>query len=441
MEYLSDGIAEALINSLTEVQQLRVIARSTAFRYKGTDIDPRTVGRDLNVRAVLMGRVRQMGDALNVQVDLVDASTGAQLWGVAYDRKISDTLAVKQDIAREITEKLRLRLTGDEQKQLVKRDTKNAEAYELYLKGRYDWTKRTAHSLKRAIELFQQAVDKDPNYALAYVGLADCYLLLTEYADAPASETVALAKAFDQHALEIDASLAEARTSLAYAHMNLWEWAEAEREFKRAISLNPNYPTAHQWYNLYLRSMGRFDEAMVEIRRAQELDPLSPIINSNLAALYLMKRDANSAIEQCQKTIEIDPNFSIPHDLLGSAYLRQGRYAESISELGKAVELSGRGARQLASLGYCYAISARRTEAVAVLKELEENFSKRAAGAGYIAEVYAGLGEKEQAFAWLERGVRARGILLVDLRWNVRFDPLRNDPRYADLVRRMGLTP
>ncbi len=420
---------------------MRVIARSTAFRYKGTDVDPRTVGRDLNVRAVLMGRVRKMGDALNVQVDLVDASTGAQLWGVAYDRKISDMLAVKQDITREITEKLRLRLTGEEQSQLVKRDTKNADAYELYLKGRYDWAKRTAQSLKRAIEQFQRAVDKDPNYALAYVGLADCYLLLTEYADAPVSETLPIAKAFAQRALEIDNSLAEARTSLAYAHMNLWEWVEAEREFKRAISLNPNYPTAHQWYNLYLRCMGRFDEAMAEISRAQELDPLSPIINTNIAALYLTKRDLNSAIEQCQKTIEIDPNFSIPHDLLGSAYLRQGRYTEATTELGKAVELSGRGARQLGSLGYCYAISGRRAEAAAVLKELEENFARRAGGAGYVAEVYAGLGEKEQAFAWLEKGIQARGILLVDIRWNVRFDPLRNDPRYAELVRRMGLNP
>ena len=250
-EYLSDGISEALINSLTELRQLKVIARSTAFRYKGKEVDPQAVGRDLNVRAVFMGRVRQVGDTLNIQVDLVDAVTGAQLWGEEYERKVSDIVSVKQAIAREVTEKLRLRLSGEEQRRLVKRDTTNAEAYQFYLRGRYFWNKRTADGLKKAIEQFQQAIDHDPNYALGYVGLADCYLVSEEYAGVPANETLSKARAAADRALQIDDSLAEAHTSSAMIYQQQWRWADAEEEFKRAISLNPNYPTAHHWFAIY----------------------------------------------------------------------------------------------------------------------------------------------------------------------------------------------
>ena len=312
-EYLSDGISEALINSLTELRQLRVIARSTAFRYKGKEVDPQAVGRELNVRAVLMGRVRQMGDTLNIQVDLVDATTGAQLWGEEYERKVSDVLAVKQAIAREVTEKLRLRLSGEEQRRLVKRDTTNAEAYQFYLRGRYFWNKRTAEGIKKAIEQFQQAIDRDPNYALGYVGLADCYLVLEEYAGVPASETLPKARAAADRALQIDDSLAEAHTSSAFTYQKLWRWAEAEEEYKRAISLNPNYPTAHHWFALYFYTKRQFDDAMREIKRAQELDPLSPVISDNVAMVYLLKNDPSSAIEQCQKIIELDPSFPEAH--------------------------------------------------------------------------------------------------------------------------------
>jgi serine/threonine protein kinase/Tfp pilus assembly protein PilF len=440
-DYLSDGISETLINSLTQLQQLRVVARSTAFRYKGKEVDPRAVGRDLNVRAVLMGRVRQTGDSLNIQVDLVDATTGAQLWGQEYDRKISDVVVVKQDIAREVTEKLRLRLSGTEQRQLARRDTANPEAYQLYLKGRYYWNKRTAEGMKRAIEQFQQATDKDPNYALAYVGLADCYLLLEQYAGTPTSETLPKAKAAVLRALQIDDSLAEAHASLAKTYEHSWQFAEAGKEYKRAIELNPNYPTAHHWYSQYLVTTGRLDEALAEIKRAQQLDPLSTVISAAAASTYRQKGDLDAAIEQCKGIIELDPTFRFAHACLGQVYQKQGRYGEAIGEFRKAVEVTERASENLSALGHCYAISGRRSEAMATLKELEEKYAKRESAAFNLAAVYAGLGEKDQAFAWLEKDFQSRSGTLFQITFLPTFDTLRSDPRFADLLRRMELRP
>jgi eukaryotic-like serine/threonine-protein kinase len=427
-EYLSEGISEALINSLTELQQLRVVARSTAFRYKGKVVDPQAVGRELNVRAVLMGRVRQVGDTLNIQVDLVDATTGAQLWGQEYERRVSDVLSIKQAITREVTEKLRLRLSGEEQQRLVKRDTTNAEAYQFYLRGRYFWNKRTAEGIKKAIEEFQRAIDRDPNYALGYVGLADCYSLLAEYAGIPSSESLPKARAAVDRALQIDESLSEAHTTSAFIYQNQWRWAEAEEEYKRAISLNPNYPTAHHWFSLYFRLKRQFDDAMKEIKRAQELDPLSPVISVNVATIYLLKNDLNSAIEQCKRIIELYPSYPGAHVDLGWAYLKQRRYEEATAEFQKAVELSG-------------AVTGRRSEALRILKELEEKYARREAIGQNLAGVYAGLGYKDQAFAWLERDFEQRSGQLPFITHWFNFEDLRSDPRYADLVRRMGLKP
>jgi serine/threonine-protein kinase len=440
VEYLSDGISETLINSLSRVQQLRVVARSTAFRYKGKEIDPQTLGRDLNVRAVLMGRVRQVGNSLNIQVDLVDTRTGAQLWGEEFDRKVSDLLAVKQDIAREVTDKLRLSLTGEQQK-MISRDASNTEAYQLYLKGRYYWNKRTAEGINEAIKQFQQAVDKDPLYALAYVGLADCYLILEQYAGAPASELYPKAKAYVQRALQLDSSLAEAHASLGLINDSLWLWDEAETEYKRAIELNPNYPTAHQWYSIHFEYLGRFEDQMVEIKRAQQLDPLSLIVSTDLAELYLNLGDLNSALEQCRKTIELDPNYPSGHADLGSVYLRQGREAEAFTEFQKAVELSGRSSDMLTSLGAGYAIAGEHAKALAVVKELEEKYAKHEAIGQNLARVYANLGDKDQAFAWLEKDFQARSGVLGRIRALPELEPLRSDPRFADLRRRTGLEP
>jgi serine/threonine protein kinase/Tfp pilus assembly protein PilF len=440
-EYLSDGISEALINSLTELQQLRVIARSTAFRYKGREVDPQAVGRELNVRAVLMGRVRQMGDTLNIQVDLVDATTGAQLWGQEYERKVSEVLSIKQAVAREVTLKLRLRLSGDEQQQLTKRDTTNAEAYQYYLRGRYYWNKRSAEGIRKAIEQFQQAIDRDPNYALGYVGLADCYLALEQYAGVPSSEILPKARAEVDRALQLDDSLSEAHTSSAHIYQKLWRWAEAEEEFKRAISLNPNYPTVHHWYAYYFYVKRQFDDAMREIKRAHELDPLSPVISENVALVYLLTNDLNSAIEQCQRAIELDPRFADTHYILGFAYLKQGRDKEATAEFQKAVELSGRAGTYLSNLGYCYAVTGRRAEALVILRELEEKYTKRESSGQFLAGVYAGLGDKDQAFAWLERDFQQRSGQLATIAWRLHFEDLRSDTRYADLLRRMGLKP
>ena len=437
-EYLSDGISEALINSLTELQQLKVIARSTAFRYKGKQIDPQSVGRDLKVQTVLMGVVRQLGDRLNVQVDLVDAVTGSQLWGQEYERKLVDVLAVKQALVREVTEKLRLKLTGEQQQRLTQRDTTNPEAYQFYLRGRYYWNKRTAENLTKAMEQFQQAADKDPNYALAYVGLSDSYVLLENYAGTPANETLPKAKAFAERALQLDNSLAEAHTSLGYVYNGLWRWEEAEQEFKRAIELNPNYPNAHHWYSLCLLDLGRIAEAKAEIKRAHELDPLSLIIGTTVTYAYLAEGDAKFAGAQSKKVVELDPNFSRGHEYLGLAYLKEARYSEAIAELQKAVELSGRERWPLRDLGYGYAISGKRAEAEAIIKELVGKYENGRALGQDLAAVYAGLGEKDQAFAWLEKDFQTRSGLLGWTRWAPAFESLRSDPRYTDLLRRMG---
>jgi serine/threonine protein kinase/Tfp pilus assembly protein PilF len=440
-EYLSDGISDALINSLTELQQLRVIARSTAFRYKGKEVDPRAVGRELNVQAVLMGRVRQTGETLNIQVDLVDATTGAQIWGHEYERKVLDTLSVKQAIAREVTENLRLRMSGQEGQRLAKRETTNPEAYEFYLKGRYFYNKKTAEGLQKAIDEFQQAIKRDPNYALGYVGLADCYVVLGSYTDLRSGETLPKARAAADRALQIDDSLAEAHESSAYIYLSLWRWAEAEEEYKRAISLNPNYAFTHYWYSQYFRVRRQFDDALREIKRAQELEPLSPSIGDNVGVVYLLKNDSNSAIAEFQKVIQLYPDFSDAHDRLGLAYLKQGRYEEALTEVKKAVELSEGGSDSLSDLAYCYAVTGRRAEAHMVIKELEERYARGKTTARYIAGVYAGLGNKDEVFAWLEKDFQQRSGDLPRITWWFYFDDVRSDPRYADLVRRMGLTP
>ena len=440
-EYLSEGISEALINSLTELQQLRVIARATAFHYKGKNVDPRRVGRELKVGTVLTGKLRQMQDALSVQVDLVDAVSGAQLWGASYDRKISDVIAVKQTIAREVTETLKLKLSGEDQRRLVKRDTTNPEAYQFYLRGRYHWNKRTPGGLKQALEAFQQAIERDPNFALGYTGLADSYLLLQQYVGVPSSEAMPKARAAADRALQIDDSLAEAHTSSGLTYQNGWQWPKAEEEYRRAIALNDNYATAHHWFSLYLQVNGRLDEALREIRRAQELDPLSPIISANIAIILLNRNETEAAIQEAKKIIALDPNHISGHDWLGWAYLKEGRLSEAIREREKVAELSPGSIPQLAGVGYSYAAAGRRAEALEILKELEAKYARGEVIGQYVAAMYAGLGDHEQAFAWLEKDLEQRNAELQFITIRVQFISLRADPRYTDLLRRMGLRP
>ena len=440
-EYLSDGLTESIINSLTQLHNLRVIPSASAFRYKGKDVDPLAAGKELGVRAILTGRMMQRGDNLTISAGLVDVRDNKQLWGEQYSRKLTDALAVQQEISRKISEQLRTELSGAEQRQLTRRDTSNPEAYSSYLKGRYYWNKRTADNIGKAIEQFQQAADKDPNYALAYVGLADCYSLLELYAGTPANETLPKAKAFAERALQLDSSLAEAHTSLAYLCDGLWLWEKSEEEFKRAIELNPNYPTAHHWHTLLLLDTGRFDEALTEAKRAQELDPLSLAIGQNVAQVYLLRGDVNSAIEQARKVIDLDTRYPRGHQHLGFAYLKQGNYAEAIAELRKAADLTERDRAVFGGLGYGYAVSGQRAEALAMLKELQAKYGRHEALGVDLAGVYAGLGDKDQAFAWLEKDFQAHSSFLPRIRWSLPFESLRSDPRFTDLLRRMGLSP
>ena len=439
-EYLSDGLADALINSLTQLDQLRVIARGTSFRYKGKDIDPQRLGRELNVQAVLTGSVRQFGDSLNIQVDLIDAASGRQLWGQEYERKNADVLSIKQAIAREVTDKLRLKLTREQQQRLVKHDAGSSQAYQSYLRGRFFWNKRTGDGLKRALEEFRQATESDPTYALGYVGLADTYLLLEDYAGTPESQVLPLARAAVDRALQLDESLPEAHTTSATIYDSEWRWEEAEREHKRAITLNPNYATAHHWYSTHLRNVGRMEEAFQEMLLAQKLDPLSAVIGGNVVSMHLIRNDVNAALAECRKVFEIDPDIPEVHALLGLIHLQQGRKAEAVASCEKAAELSGHSARLLSYLAFIYGQVGRRADALRVIKRLEEKYARREAVGSSLAIAWVGLPDKDQVFYWLEKDFQQRSALLPNVVWYPRlFDEVRSDPRFVDLIRRMNL--
>jgi TolB-like protein/Flp pilus assembly protein TadD len=443
-EFLSDGITESIINNLSQLPQLRVVARGTVFRYKAQDVDPLRVGRELDVRAVLTGRVLQLGERLVVRAELVDTGDGSQLWGEQYDRQLSDVLAVQEEIARRISEKLQLRLTGEEQNLLAKRHTENTEAYHEYLKGRYFWNKRTEEGLKKGIEHFRQAIELDPLYALAYVGLADSYVVLGSFgvsALAP-GEAFPRAKEAATKALEIDETLSEAHSALAYSLESYdWDWDAARREFMRAIELKPDCTTAHHWYGLeYLTAMGRLDEAFAEIRRAHELEPLSLSINTDFGFIPYLMRQYDRAIGEYRKALELDQNFVYTHWKLGLAYEQKAMYEEAIAEFHKAIALSGGSAQAVVLLGHAYALAGRREEALKVLDELSE-MSKRMYVSSYRrAAIHLGLGDKERAYEWLERAVEERDAWLVWLKVDPVLDDLRSDSRFAKLVERIGLT-
>ncbi|MCA1837217.1 MAG: tetratricopeptide repeat protein [Actinobacteria bacterium] len=444
-EYLSDGITESIINSLSQLPALRVLARSTVFRYKGREVDPQEVGRALGVRAVLTGRVMRLGERLVIRAELVDASDGAQLWGGQYDRDFSDVLAVQEEIARQISESLQLKLTGEERKLLTRRHTDNTEAYHAYLRGRYCWNKRTEEELSKSVEYFRRAIKMEPNYALAYAGLADSYIVLGSFgisALAP-SEAFPRAKEAATRALEIDETLAEAHASLAFCLESYdWNWAAACTEFKRAIELKPDCTTAHHWYGLeYLTAVGRLDEAYAEIKRAHELEPLSLSIHTDYGFLPYLMRQYDRAIEEYRKSLELDQGFVYTHWKLGLAYEQRAMYEEAIAEFQKAIALSCGSAQAVVLLGHAYAVSGRRTEALKVLDELNELSKRRYVSSYRVAAIHLGLGEKEQAFEWLERAYEEHDAWLVWLKVDPVLDDLHEDPRFADLMRRVGLLP
>jgi serine/threonine-protein kinase len=440
MDYSSDGLTEGIINSLTHLPNLKVIARSSVFRYKGKETDPLTAGKELGVRAVLTGRLAQRGDSLLVSAELVDVRDNKQLWGEQYSRRVSDLLTVQREIANEITNGLKLKLSGEQHTRVTKHYTDNPEAYQLYLRGRFYWNKRTGEALKKSIEYFNQAVEKDPGYALAYAGLADAYGLLPSYSAGSPEESFPKAKAAAKKAIELDDSLAEAHTSLANAiFIYDWKLPEAIKEFQRAIELNPNYATAHHWYSDGpLLVMGRFDDAIAEMKRAQELDPLSLIINAEIGVNYYFAGQYDRSIEQLRKTIEMEPNFYFAHYNLGIAYELKGDFREALLECETAKRL-GDDPSVLSLTGHVLAMSGNRDEALKTLDEMKELSKQRYLSAYLFARVYAALGDKDQAFQWLEKSYQDHAVDLCLFKIDPQMENLRTDPRFAELVRRIGL--
>jgi serine/threonine protein kinase/tetratricopeptide (TPR) repeat protein len=441
-EYLSDGITENLINSLSQIPKLRVVPRGRVFRYKGHETETEKIARELNVRAVLTGRVVQRGDSLNIQTELVDVAADSQLWGQQYNRKFPEIIPVQEEIAKEVSDKLRLRPTGEERKRLAKRYTENPEAHEFYLKGRYLWHRRTAETLKRAAEYFQQAIDKDPSYALAWAGLADSYAVYSFYEVLPPRQAAPNAKEAANKALALDDALSEPHAALGLVkHTYDWDWSGAEREFKLAIEINPSYATARSWYSAYLQNTGRWEEATAQAKLAQEADPLSPMISTVAAQGSYWQRRYSDAIEQLGQTLEVDPNFYTARVFLAMAYEQVGRHQEAIAECQKALRLSGGESAALGVLGQAYAMSGKRAEAQKVLAEAKDLSKRRYVAPFDIALIYVGLGENTHALESLERAYEDHSFRLTFIKIWPQFDSLRGEPRFQELLRRMRLSP
>jgi TolB-like protein/Flp pilus assembly protein TadD len=440
VEYLSDGITEGIINSLAQLSNVRVKSRSVVFIYKGQQSDPQKIGRDLDVEAVLLGRVTQRGETLNIQVDLVNVGDGSQMWGAQYNRKLSDLVVVQEAIVRDIYENLRPKLTVEEKQRLTKHYTENAEAYQLYLRGLYYWNRSTEDGLKKAANYFREAAQKDPNYALAYAGLADTYTLLGDSGYLPPRDAWLRAKSAASEALRVDDRLAEAHTSLALVKEHYdWDWAGAEQEFRRAIELNPNSVAAHHWYGDYLLKMGRFEEAGRELRRAQELEPMSLLINTTLGKLYYFTRQYDEAIKQLRKTLDMDSNYVPAQRALEAAYAQAGMYKEAVAERQRVMTLAGN-PELAASIGQDYAVSGYKGVLESWLEGLKE-LSKRGYVPAYtLAQGYAQLGDRQQAIQWLQRAHEERDSRLVFLKVDPVFDPMRSEPKFRELMHRLGFS-
>jgi len=437
-EYLSDGITESVINSLSHVSQLRVVPRSTVFRYKGKDSTPEKIGQELNVRAVVTGRVTRRGDAFLVSAELMDVNRESQVWGEQYSKKLADIQGIQEDISKAIATNLRIELNGKEERAIAKRDTENPEAYRLYLQGRYYWNQRTDEGVKKGLEYFQQAIEKDPGYALAYAGVADSYAVGNgDYLGLTPQEARPKSKAAALKALELDDSLAEAHTTLADTYLYYdWDFPKARQEFLRAIAANPNYPTAHQWYSEYLYAVGLFDEAIAEAKRAQGLDPLSVAITGSVADTYYYARKYDQAIEAYKATLKMDPNFSAVHVGLALTYGQKKMYPEAVAEWQEVARLSGNPAGA-SLLGDTYKTSGYQGFLQALLDHSLKN-PVQSARPYSIARLYARLGKKSEALTWLEKAYAERSGGMVRLRSDPEFDSLRSDPGFVSIIRRMN---
>lgn len=442
-EYLSDGITESIINKLSQLPKLRVMARSTVFTYKGKEVDARNVGRDLGVRAVLTGRLVRRDNRLIVGLELVNVTDGTQLWGQRYDWKESEMLAMQLDIAQEVSNHLQLRLSGEEKQQLARDYTRNVEAYQLYLKGRYFWSKFDPESLKKSIEYYNQALDEDPNYALAYAGIADAYSVLANGYLRPRDNYPKSAAAVNK-ALELDPGLYEAQLTLAFVKFFYeWDWPAVERQVRRLQERNPNDPNVHTLNSYYLAIMGRRDEALAESKRAVDLDPLATHLTVDLAVIYSIRGQYDEAINLLRKSLQTDPKSMYVLLYLGWAYDLNGNYQEAIANYNEVIGLIGRDPHTLAYLARAYAMLGNRGEAQRLLRELIEQSNQTYVFPTCMVYIYLGLGEKDQAFKWLERAYEEKDTNLIapGIRFDPMLEPLRSDPRYAGLLRRMNLPP
>jgi serine/threonine-protein kinase len=438
MEYLSDGITESIMNGLSRLPQLKVAARSTVFRYKGGGIDPREAGHSLGARTVMMGVVQQRGEHLLISAELVDVKDGSRIWS-EYNRRLSDIFSLQDELACDISEKLRLRLSGEQRERLTKRFTENREAYESYLKGRHAWGKRAIEDLKKGVEYFRQAIAEDPNYSLAHAGVADCLVLLGLFGAANPGEIMPQAKVAALKAISLDESLGESYASLGQIKLIYdWDWPSAEADFQQAVRLSPTYPTAHQWLGEYLVSVGQFDRGIAVLQEARDLDPLSLIINTNLGLNFYFARRYDLAIAQLERALELEPNFFRAHLHVGMCYERKLMYREAIAELEKARFIS-ENSWTLAALGHCHASFGARTEAEKFLGQLLELSRRQYVSCTTIAVIYAGFPDRaNETMEWLEKAYEEKSGLLIWLKvWPI-FDHLRSDSRFVHLLGRIG---
>ncbi|HEY7911717.1 MAG TPA: tetratricopeptide repeat protein [Blastocatellia bacterium] len=437
-DYFCDGLSEELISRLAKLKELRVVAQTSSFSFKGREPDVREIGRKLKAGTILEGSVRKIGDRLRISAQLINAADGYHMWAEAYDRRWDDPFSIQDEISLAIVDKLKVELFPGDRTALVKRYTENLKAYHLYLKGRYFWNKRSEPGvMQKAIDYFQQAICVDPRYALAYAGLADTYSILGVSAFRAPREVFPLAKAMVEKAFEIDSELAEAHTSLGIIHLaNDYDCAAAERELKRALELNSGYVLAHQWYSYVLTVMGRMDEALARIGQAMELDPISPTVNAAAGRALCYARQYEASVEQLQKTIELDSHLGLAHFYLGQTYTLQGKYKEALAVFQKALEISGEFPWATSYIGHVYGLSGERDKAREIIHEWQQ---QRKMLPVPTAVIYLGLGEDDKVFEYLDRGYEERDFLMPWINAMPDFDRLRPDPRFQDLMRRIGL--
>jgi serine/threonine protein kinase/tetratricopeptide (TPR) repeat protein len=440
-DYLSDGITERLIDTLSQLPKLHVMARSTVFRFSGREIDPLAAGRELDVRAVLTGRLTKSEDVLRVQAELVDVTTGFRLWGARYEQPMGDFLALEEEISREICKHLQFKLSAPERRKVAKQHTQNAEAYQLYLKGRFFWNKWTPDGMHSAIRLYESAIELDPSYALAWGGIADAFGVLGNIKAVPPAQAFPRAKSAALRALELDPNLAEAHASLGFVRRFFdWEWSSAEREFREAVRLNPGYATGHRWYGQLLSGLGRHEEALAEASRALELDPLSVIIHTAVGDVLFYARRYDDAIDAYRKALELDPDFLAGHSDLARALEHSGRIDDAIRAYERAVALAGSTvADPSIGLANACAVAGRRPEALDVLEELKRRRDRQYVSPWGLASIYARLGDTERALEWLERAFDEHDSTLVWLKVHPRFDGLRDQPRFLEILKKIGL--